>query len=677
LNRVIGQNPSALLGRLDANGQVFIVNPRGVLFGAGSTVNVGGLIASTLQISNRDFLHGRYAFHKDGDGGAVVNQGAIAAAPGGYVALIGRRAANDGSIRTPGGYAAIAAGSRVTVTLGDHQMVGLSVEQGVLDALASNRGLIEADGGQALLAARGRDALLAGVVNNSGVIVAHSAVSQNGVIRLVADCGTALVGGVLDASAPNGGDGGIIETSGSRVKIAPDAVLSTAAPQGTTGVWLIAARDVNVGNGQGRADVTGAALSRALGTTNVAIGSADPSAMNPGTIAINDAVTWNTSNALVLVAGDGIRVNAPVSAPGGVVLFGTRSTVTQTAPIAAAGVALDGSRGQYRLDNASNRIGIVAANAGSVTLVDSVPLTVGAVGTVSGITATGPVTLHAPTITLDPPIVSTATGTAVTLVADAGFVNLIGPNAISTPNGRWLVFSSDPDADTFGGLQSGNLALWGVAPSSGSAVPAAASGNRFVFAVQQQAELTVSPDIAKTAGMTRVLGPEDVSLSLRYTGASYGNAFTDSPTTHEPFTFTVTSAGTGPDAAPGIYTITVTPGSALPAGYRVVTSGGTLRVAGTTTQPVAPVGPVPPLPVTPETPETPATPIAPVLAAPAVIDAVQTVAAETADDSGRTALALPTGLARPATPVVQTTSDPASDGSRLPDDAWPGNVCRM
>jgi hypothetical protein len=60
-----------------------------------------------------------------------------------------------------------------------------------------------------------------------------------------------------------------------------------------------------------------------------------------------------------------------------------------------------------------------------------------------------------------------------------------------------------------------------------------------------------------------------------------------------------------------------------------------------------------------------------------VIDAVQTVAGQTGDDLDRNTVALPAGLSRPATPVVQTTSDPASDGSRLPDDAWPGNVCRM
>ncbi|SAL37494.1 filamentous hemagglutinin N-terminal domain-containing protein [Caballeronia telluris] len=682
LNRVVGQDPSVLLGKLDANGQVFIVNPNGVLFGAGSRVNVGGLIASTLSLSSSDFLAGRYAFASGGAAGAVVNKGVIRAAPGGYVALIGRRAVNEGTIAAPGGQAALAAGNRVTVTLGEHSMIGLSVDQGVLDALAANRGLIEADGGQALLAAGAEGALLAGVVNNTGVILARTAVNQNGVIRLVAEGGTVQVGGVLDASAPNGGNGGTIQTVGSRVAVSPHACLTTAAASGDTGTWLVAARSLTVASHGG--DVSGATISRALGTTNVALGAFG---RRSGTVSIDDAIGWSSPNTLAVLARNDIAVNAPLVAPAGVVLFGTGASLTQRAGIAAAGVALVGGRGRYRLDDPSNRIATIAANTGSVTLVDGVPLTVGTVGPVSGIATSGPATLRAPSLTLDAPVQSTATGTAVTLASVSGFANRAGAGAISTRNGRWLVYSSDPNADAFGGLQSGNLALWGESFPAASANLAAAGGNRFVFGVQQQAVLSVKPGSAKEAGTARALGPEDVLLSLRYTGADYGNAFADGPTTHEPLAFTVTSAGAGAGAAAGEYIVTVTPTS-LPAGYRVSTLVGTLRVNATTTpteQPTAaPKPPQPPVtPLTPIPPEPAAEPPAtsPVLTAlapaPLVIDAVQTVAGETRDDPDHTAVAMPPGLTRPATPVVQTTSDPASDGSRLPDDAWPGNVCRM
>ena len=96
LNRVIGADPSVILGRLSANGQVFLVNPNGVLFGAGAVVNVGGLVASTLDISDADAMAGRYRFSQAG-AGAVINQGEIHA-PGGSVALMARRVSNEGSI---------------------------------------------------------------------------------------------------------------------------------------------------------------------------------------------------------------------------------------------------------------------------------------------------------------------------------------------------------------------------------------------------------------------------------------------------------------------------------------------------------------------------------------------------------------------------------------------------
>lgn len=88
LNRVLGQNPTEILGALSANGQVFLLNPNGVLFGRGAQVSVGGLVASTLGLSDGDFMAGRYRFVKEGTAGEVRNAGEISA-NGGYVALIG------------------------------------------------------------------------------------------------------------------------------------------------------------------------------------------------------------------------------------------------------------------------------------------------------------------------------------------------------------------------------------------------------------------------------------------------------------------------------------------------------------------------------------------------------------------------------------------------------------
>jgi filamentous hemagglutinin family protein len=97
LNRVIGNGASSIFGSLSANGQVFLVNPSGVMFAPGAQVNVGGLVASSLDISNGDFMAGRYSF-SGGGAGAVSNHGSINAAPGGYVLLAAPQVTNTGAI---------------------------------------------------------------------------------------------------------------------------------------------------------------------------------------------------------------------------------------------------------------------------------------------------------------------------------------------------------------------------------------------------------------------------------------------------------------------------------------------------------------------------------------------------------------------------------------------------
>src|SRR6476646_4299208 len=216
LNRVVGNSGSEIYGALNANGQVFLINPNGILFAPGASVNVGGLVASTNDIRNDDFLAGRYVFQGNGGPGTVVNQGKIES-PTGYAALIGRKVENAGTIvaRT----VALAAGNRVALDMIGDRLISVRVEQAALGAAALNKGTILAEGGSVYLLARSADALLDTVVNNTGIIRATSLVARNGVIVL--GCGTQGVvanSGTLDVSGKEpGATGGTVKVLGEYV----------------------------------------------------------------------------------------------------------------------------------------------------------------------------------------------------------------------------------------------------------------------------------------------------------------------------------------------------------------------------------------------------------------------------------------------------------------------------
>jgi len=113
LNRVVGGNTSQILGALQSNGRVFLVNPNGIVFGSGSTVNVAGLVATSLNLSDADFLAGRHRFTSDPNAQAVNNAGNLTAQSGGEIYLIAPDVENSGVITAPNGEILLAAGSSV------------------------------------------------------------------------------------------------------------------------------------------------------------------------------------------------------------------------------------------------------------------------------------------------------------------------------------------------------------------------------------------------------------------------------------------------------------------------------------------------------------------------------------------------------------------------------------
>ena len=109
LNRVTGQDPSSILGALQSNGRVFLINPNGIVFGAGSRLDVAGLIASTHGMSDADFAAGKLNFSGSSTA-SVINQGVIETSTGGRVYLLAQDVQNSGLIHTPQGEVWLVAG---------------------------------------------------------------------------------------------------------------------------------------------------------------------------------------------------------------------------------------------------------------------------------------------------------------------------------------------------------------------------------------------------------------------------------------------------------------------------------------------------------------------------------------------------------------------------------------
>ena len=340
LNRVLGSDPSNILGSLSANGKVFLVNPNGILFGKGASVNVGGLVASTRDITDSDFMARNYKFSGTGNG-TVVNQGTINA-DGGYVALLGANVSNEGVISARLGTVALVAGNAMTLDVAGDGLLNIAVNEGRMNALVQNGGLIQADGGQVLLTAQAAGGLLQTVVNNTGVIQAQTIDTRNGTIKLLGDMqsGTVNVGGTLDASAPNGGNGGFIETSAARVNVADSAHITTAAPMGHSGTWLIDPQDFIVATVGG--NITPAALAAQLNLGNVTIDTNAAAGAGNGDIFFNNQMggvgsIWNpgagnpTTLTLTATRNVTFALGADITATNGSLVINAPGNVTLNA----------------------------------------------------------------------------------------------------------------------------------------------------------------------------------------------------------------------------------------------------------------------------------------------------------------------------------------------------------
>jgi filamentous hemagglutinin family protein len=245
LNRIHDQSPSQIFGSIIANGNVALLNANGILFGPTAHVNVNALVASSLDITNDDFMAGKYLFQAPPgqDGGMVVNQGVIHAATGGSVTLMGGAVSNEGVILAHAGQVNLVAGNQITMDFDGDGLMQFAINKEVLsnaqalDAAVNNSGVIEADGGAVLLKGSAAADVFTHVVNNTGVIKAGRIENQGGTIRLVASgAGASVINtGTLNANAADGtSDGGTIEITGANVTQAGTVSADSSGGQGGT-----------------------------------------------------------------------------------------------------------------------------------------------------------------------------------------------------------------------------------------------------------------------------------------------------------------------------------------------------------------------------------------------------------------------------------------------------------
>ncbi|MBV8503129.1 MAG: filamentous hemagglutinin N-terminal domain-containing protein [Paucibacter sp.] len=241
LNRVSGNDPSSILGSLSSNGQVWLLNPNGVLFGTHARVDVAGLVTSTLNIANDGWLAGRHVF--SGTGGGIVNQGEIRSSTGGRVALIASSVSNEGLIAAPGGQIVLAAGA--SVELVDTGAPNLAVKVSAPTGQAMNLGTLSA----------GRVDVMAAAVNQQGIVEAQDIVLQ-------ADGRLTLAVG--SRTSADGAQGGTVKLLGREIELQDGANVSASGAQGG-GTVLVGGgaqgRDASVPNADGVYFAPGASIS--------------------------------------------------------------------------------------------------------------------------------------------------------------------------------------------------------------------------------------------------------------------------------------------------------------------------------------------------------------------------------------------------------------------------------
>ncbi len=397
LNRVTGVAPSQIFGQMSANGQVVLVNPNGVTFGKDGSVSAAGLTASTLNISDADFMAGRKRFTRDGATGEVVNQGTLTAAPGGYVALLGASVSNEGQIYAPQGNVALGAADAITLPMTGTGRIKMALSPSAINAAVANQkgGTIVTEGGQVYMQVAAMGHVMASVLQSGSI---DTSAEQGGAVHLLADGGHIRVDGSIKANSTQGtaggdiyigrdkdtnvlaavGDvsgarleskGGFVETSGQYLVTTGTRVLAkdwlldpyniTIAPSGPSGTAYSSTYNPGADSLILASDI--AANLNSGTSVNIQTGLAGSPGLSDGNIVVNAAIVKSGSSdaSLTLTANNGITVNQRIGRAATDATSSGKLNVVMT----ANGDATSTSNSQgIALNN------VIDANGGQVTL---------------------------------------------------------------------------------------------------------------------------------------------------------------------------------------------------------------------------------------------------------------------------------------------------------------------
>lgn len=234
LNRVTGSDPSALMGKLTANGQVILVNPNGIVFGPNAIVDVGGLIASTANITNEDFMNDRYIFKDAPIGSSIENYGDITVQDAGLVALVAPTVENHGVIRAEMGTVIIGGAESFTIDPYGDGLITFDAGALIDEANIQNKGEIRANGGTVMITAQATKDLMESLINVDGYVEATTVVERDGRIVLMGDQNTQImIAGEINASGSDAGEvGGIVQVTAETIHMADTSIINVSGDAG-------------------------------------------------------------------------------------------------------------------------------------------------------------------------------------------------------------------------------------------------------------------------------------------------------------------------------------------------------------------------------------------------------------------------------------------------------------